>query len=80
MKRFVMFFPPGLVASLWLMGFVFGNPMDSIFLLLIPPWAFIAHFIGKIFEKSTSDAIDRLLRGMAQAKQANRAGEHAKSQ
>ena len=67
MKRFVYFFPPGLVISLMVMGSFFGNAIEIYYYLLIIPWIFVARFIGKIFEKTTSTAIDRLVRGMAQA-------------
>ena len=68
MKKFVYFFPPGLVISLLILQGIFGNPIEAYFYLLIIPWFFIAHVIAKILEKTTSNAIDRLVRGMAQAK------------
>ena len=58
MKKFILYFPPGLLASLWLMGFVLGDPMPAAVLLLVIPWIFIANFIGKTFEKTTSNAIE----------------------
>lgn len=67
MKRFVYFFPPALVISLLVMGSIFGDAIEAYFYLLIIPWIFIGRFIGKILEKTTTTAIDRLTRGMAQA-------------
>ncbi len=68
LKKFVYFFPPGLVISLLIVQGIFGDPIEAYFYLLIIPWLFIARLIAKTFEKSTSNAIDRLVRGMAQAK------------
>ena len=68
MKKFVYFFPPGLVISLLVVQGIFGDPIEAYLYLLILPWFFIARLIAKTFEKSTSNAIDRLVRGMAQAK------------
>jgi len=68
MKRFVYFFPPGLFISLMIVGSIFGEAIEVYFYLLIIPWIFIARLIGKILEKTTTTAIDRLARGMAQAK------------
>ena len=68
MKKFVYFFPPGLVVSILLFGSLFGNKIEFYFLLFVIPWIFIAPLIGKILEKTTTKAIDRLVRGMAQAK------------
>ncbi len=67
MKKFVYFFPPGLVISLTVMGSFFGSAIEIYYYLLIIPWIFIARFIGKILETTTTKAIDRLTRGMAQA-------------
>ncbi len=68
MKKFVYFFPPGLVISLLIVQGIFEDPIEAYFYLLIIPWLFIARLIAKTFEKSTSNAIDRLVSGMAQAK------------
>ncbi len=68
LKKFLYFFPPGLVLSLVLVGSLFGNPIEPYFYLLIIPWIFIAPLIGKTLKKTTTNAIDRLVRGMAQAR------------
>lgn len=71
MKKFVYYFPPGLVISLLFMQAIFADPVATYYYLLIIPWFFIAHLMGKTFEKSTGNAIDRLVCGMAQAKTSN---------
>ena len=72
MKKFVYFFPPGLIISLMLFGALFGQTMQLYFLLFIIPWAFIAPIFAKTFERTTTNAIDRLVRGMAQASKSSK--------
>lgn len=71
MKRFVILFPPGLVAFL-LLFFHFmpegGIPLS--YLLWILPWFAIAPFLGSAMERGTIRAVERLLRGMVRAGEA----------
>ena len=68
MKTFVYLFPPGLVLSLLLTATLFGETTDPMLYLIVLPWMLIAPLIGRKLEKTTTTAIDRLVRGMAQAK------------
>ena len=67
MKAFVYLFPPGLVFLLALGSVFAGEPQIWIALILGLPWIFIAPLIGKSLERTTTRAIDGLIRGMAQA-------------
>lgn len=68
MKTFVYLFPPGLVLSLLFINSLFGVEMSWLYALIVLPWIFIAPFIGRSLENKTTRAVDRLVRGMAQAK------------
>ena len=68
MKTFVYLFPPGLVLSLLLLNTMLSGDLSGWIYLIVFPWFLIAPWIGRKLESSTTRAIDRLVRGMAQAK------------
>ena len=68
MKTFVYLFPPGLVLSLFIMSSLFGESVSGLLYLIILPWLLIAPLIGRKLESPTTTAVDRLVRGMAEAK------------
>lgn len=68
MKTFVYLFPPGLVLSLLLFFSLLGMEVSWLFILMVLPWAFISPLIGRSLERRTTKAVDRLVRGMAQAR------------
>jgi hypothetical protein len=68
MKTFVYLFPPGLLGFLFILNYLLGVKMTWFFFLIVLPWVFIAPLIGKSLDRKTSRAVDRLVRGMAQAK------------
>ena len=68
MKAFVTLFPPGLILSL-LVGFWAAGmaPFDwGWLLLMVGPWFFIAPFMAASMKRNTENAIDGMVRGMAQ--------------
>ena len=70
MKRFVVLFPPGLVAFL-LIFFHFmpegREKLPLIHLLWILPWFLLAPLLSRAMERGPIRAVERLVRGMAQA-------------
>ncbi len=68
MKSFVCLFPPGLVVSLLAVNNLSGGGIGWFHLLWVLPWFAIAPFIGAALERNTVRAIERLVRGMAQAR------------
>lgn len=68
MKAFVYLFPPGLVLFLALINSFFSTGGSWWYVLIVLPWILIAPLIGRALERSTTTAVDRLVRGMAQAK------------
>ncbi len=69
MKTFVYLFPPGLVLALFAIHYFLGITENSwLYLLLVLPWVLIAPLIGRSLERKTTRAVDRLVRGMAQAR------------
>ena len=73
MKRFVVLFPPGLVAFL-LLFFLFmpeaEGKLHLIHLLWILPWFLIAPLLANLMERGPIRAVERLVRGMARAGEA----------
>lgn len=69
MKNFVNLFPPGLIISLLIVQYLFGpgDAKDLLHVFWVLPWIVIGPFLGRSLESKTERAIDRLLRGMAQA-------------
>lgn len=70
MKRFVVLFPPGLTASLLLFFHLMpsgGQELPLIHLIWVLPWFLIAPFLARAMERGTVNAVERLVRGMAQA-------------
>ena len=67
MKRFIVLFPPGLVVSLLLFNNIFVASVSLIHILWVLPWFAIAPLFGRAMERSTIRAVERLVRGMAQA-------------
>ncbi len=67
MKRFIVLFPPGLMVSLLLFNNIFVAPVSLIHLLWVLPWFAVAPLFGRAIERSTIRAVERLVRGMAQA-------------
>ena len=70
MKTFVYLFPPGLVFVLALFGAIAGGmslEKCGYFLLFVVPGLFFAPMIAYGMEKQTINAVDSLIRGMAQA-------------
>ncbi len=67
MKRFIVLFPPGLVVSLLLFNNIFVAPFPLIHLLWVLPWFAVAPLFGRELERGTIRAVERLVRGMAQA-------------
>jgi len=68
MKTFVYLFPPGLVALLLVMTRFLEPSFSLLHLFWVLLWAGVAPIIGRAFERSTNQAIDRLVRAMAQAR------------
>ncbi len=68
MKKFIYLFPPILVASLLIMTSFLQPAFFPWHILWVLLWAGVALFIGRSFERTTNQAIDRLVRAMAQAK------------
>ena len=68
MKRFIVLFPPGLTASLLLFfQFMPGAQLPLSHLLWLLAWFLIAPLLGWAMERGTINAVERLVRGMAQA-------------
>ena len=68
MKSFVYLFPPGLVIFLLSLNNFAGAGIGWFHLLWVLPWFAIAPLIGASLERKTVRAIERLVRGMAQAR------------
>ena len=68
MKAFVYIFPPALVLILLLIFGLLGMDVSWYYVLLVLPWIFIAPWMGNMIERGTTQAVDRLVRGMAQSK------------
>ncbi len=68
MKTFVYLFPPVLVASLLVMTKFLEPSFSLLHILWVLLWAGVAPIIGRALERNTNQAIDRLVRAMAQAR------------
>lgn len=68
MKTFIYLFPPLLVASLLVMMAFMEPAFSPMHILWVLLWAGVAPMIGKALEGKTTEAIDRLVRSMAQAR------------
>ena len=68
MKTFVYIFPPALLLILLLTFVLMGMNVSWIYAVWILPWIFIAPLMGKLIERKTTRAVDRLVRGIAQSK------------
>lgn len=68
MKTFVYLFPPGLVLSFFVLNSMLDDGVSGLVYLVVLPWLLIAPLIGRKLENTTTRALDRLVRGMAQAK------------
>ena len=68
LKTFVYLFPPALVLFLLFFNRLLGVEMSWMYLLMALPWVVIAPLIGGVLERKTIRAVERLVRGMAQAK------------
>jgi len=68
MKTFVYLFPPGLVTLLLVMTKFLEPSFSLLHLFWVLLWSGIAPIIGRAFEHGTNQAIDRLVRAMAQAR------------
>ena len=67
MKNFVYFFPPGLVLILLISFALLGMEISWLFALWVLPWFVIGPWMARMIERSTTNAVDALVRGMAQA-------------
>jgi len=67
MKNFVYIFPPALVLVLLVTFSLLGMEISWLYILLLLPWFVIAPWMARMMERKTTDAVDRLVRGMAQS-------------
>ena len=71
MKRFVVLFPPGLAAFLLIFfHFMPEGGIPLIHLIWILPWFLLAPLLARAMERGPVNAVERLVRGMAQAGEA----------
>lgn len=68
MKTFIYLFPPLLVASLLVMTAFMEPAFHPAHILWVLLWGAVAPTIGRVLEAKTNEAIDRLVRAMAQAR------------
>jgi hypothetical protein len=66
MKAFVYIFPPALILLLYLVFFFIGMNVTWHHALWVVPWFFISPWMGGMIERKTTQAVDSLVRGMAQ--------------
>ena len=66
MKLFLLFFPPGLVLSLCIMGMIDGKIEWWVPFAFLVPWFMIAPAMGSALERTTVKAVDAMVRGMSQ--------------
>jgi hypothetical protein len=67
LKTFVIIFPPVLVLFLFLIFILLGMKVSLMNAAWIVPWFFISPWMGNMIERKTTRAVERLVRGMAQA-------------
>ena len=67
MKAFIYLFPPALILSLLIFFILLGMKMSWLIGLIVLPWFIIAPLMSKMIEGKTTQAVDRLVRGMAQS-------------
>lgn len=68
MKAFVCLFPPGLLALLALTFLAVGMQPSWSLALFALPWLAFSPWIASGLERRTTEAVDRLTRGMARAR------------
>ncbi len=69
MKAFIYLFPPLLAIALMIFFFFFSGTKSWYVLLTVAPWIVVAPIMASSLEKKVAGAVDRLVRGMAQARQ-----------
>ncbi len=69
MKAFVTLFPPGLILSLFGMGWIVGGSSLPWYwvLAMVAPWLLLSPWMAASIRRSTEQAIDGMVRGMALA-------------
>ena len=67
MKNFIYIFPPALILVLLATFSLLGMEISWLYILLMLPWFVIAPWMARMMERKTTDAVDRLVRGMAQS-------------
>ncbi len=67
MKKFLYLFPPGLALSLGLFGAFAETEKLWYALLFAAPWLLVSPLMARAMEHKTIQAVDSLIRGMAQA-------------
>lgn len=67
MKAFVYIFPPALILVLISIFLISGMDVSWFYALWVLPWFLISPLIGNMFERKTINAVNRLVRGMAQS-------------